>query len=397
MDLVLPPLDGVRVLDFGRYIAGPYCARLLGDVGAEVIRVEKVRGSEDRFVVPLAHGDAGAMFLQMNENKRGMTLDPTKPEATEIVRRLVASSDVVVANLPAAALAAIGLDYGSLTSIKSDIILTSVDAFGGGGPWSERPGFDGIGQVMSGAAYLSGERDVPSKSYMLWVDFGTASFAAFGTMAALMTRAATGKGQHVQGALLKTALTVANSTLMEQAILEPDRVATGNRGQIAGPADIFETSDGWIIVQVIGNGLFKRWLDLVGEDQWHDDERFSDDESRGNHRDILCDRMSAWSAQRSTAGALEALEKAGLPSAPVLSPRQALVNEHVAALGFLRPVDYPGVPRPAPVADTPVSLSAVADRKRTRAPLLGEHTDEILAEIGFGPAEIDAFRNMRVI
>lgn len=252
------PLEGVRVLDFGRYIAGPYCARLLGDLGADVIRVEKVQGSEDRFVVPLAHGDAGALFLQMNENKRGMTLDPTKPEAAEIVRRLVTSADVVVANLPARALTGMGLDYDSLASIKSDIILTSVDAFGGGGPWSERPGFDGIGQVMSGAAYLSGEPDTPSKSYVPWVDFGTASFAAFGTMAALMTKQATGQGQHVRGALLKTALTVANSALMEQAVLEPDRVATGNRGQVAGPADIFGTSDGWIIVQVIGNGLFRR-------------------------------------------------------------------------------------------------------------------------------------------
>ncbi len=142
-------LAGVRVLDFGRYIAGPYCAMLLGEFGADVIRIEKRGGGEDRSQAPLTPTQDGGLFLQMNRNKRGMTLDPMTPSGQEVVRRLVASADVVVANLPPQTLAAMRLDYDSLVAVKPDIILTMVTAYGRGGPYSERVGFDGVGQVMS--------------------------------------------------------------------------------------------------------------------------------------------------------------------------------------------------------------------------------------------------------
>src|SRR5579871_5732140 len=142
-------LQGVRVLDFGRYIAGPYCAALLSEYGADVIRIEKRGGGEDRFQAPLTEAGDGALFMQMNRNKRGMTLDPMTSGGQEIVRRLVATADVVVANLPPQTLAAMKLDYVSLASIRPDIILTTVSAYGRGGPYSERVGFDGVGQVMS--------------------------------------------------------------------------------------------------------------------------------------------------------------------------------------------------------------------------------------------------------
>src|SRR6201987_2802025 len=138
-------LEGVRVLDFGRYIAGPYCATLLAEFGAEVIRVEKCDGSEDRFVAPVGSGGEGALFLQINRNKKCITLDPMKGEGQEVMRRLVATADVVVANLPPQTLRAMKLDYDSLRAIKPDIILTTATAFGGPGPWADRVGFDGIG------------------------------------------------------------------------------------------------------------------------------------------------------------------------------------------------------------------------------------------------------------
>jgi crotonobetainyl-CoA:carnitine CoA-transferase CaiB-like acyl-CoA transferase len=149
-------LDGIRVLDFGRYIAGPYCATLLAEHGAQVIRVEKREGSEDRFQAPVADTGEGALFLQINRNKLGLTLDPMRPEGQEVVRRLVATADVVVANLPPQTLRAMQLDYDSLKAVKRDIILTTVTAYGRGGPYSDRVGFDGIGQVMSGAVYMTG-------------------------------------------------------------------------------------------------------------------------------------------------------------------------------------------------------------------------------------------------
>lgn len=307
-------LDGLRVLDFGPYIAGPFCAALLGDLGADVIRIEKVDGSEDRFIAPRAEADAGAMFLQVNRNKRGLTCNPLKPEGRELVRRLVATADVVVANLPDPALEAMGLDYASLTAIRPDIVLATVNAFGSGGSWSDRLGFDGVGQVMSGAAYLSGPPETPSKSWALWVDFTTASLAASATLAALLHRERTGEGQHVDGALLESALTVMNNAVVEQAITAPNRVASDNRGQTVGPADIFPTTDGWIIVQVIGQTLFRRWLALIDEPAWAEDERFVDDWARGEHRNLLAARAAAWCADLSTTDALDRLDAAGIPS-----------------------------------------------------------------------------------
>jgi len=168
-------LEGVRVLDFGRYIAGPFCAALLGDLGAEVIRIERLGGGEDRPFIPVGAGagGGGAMFLAMNRNKLGMTLDPAGPKGREIVRKLVATADVVVANLPPQVLRALALDLDSLRLVKPDIILTTVTGFGAGGPLSNKHGFDGIGQAMSGAAYLSGTPEQPIAIKLPWVDFGT--------------------------------------------------------------------------------------------------------------------------------------------------------------------------------------------------------------------------------
>src|SRR5499427_4381153 len=209
-------LTGVRVLDFGRYIAGPYCAALLADLGADVIRIERLDGGEDRWVAPVGDDGVGAMYVVMNRNKRGITLDPSAPEGRQIVQRLVATADVVVANLPPEVLRSLALDLESLRRVKPDIILTTVTAFGAGGPWSHRHGFDGIGQVMCGSAYLTGTPEQPMRASVAWVDCGTASLAAFGTLAALMNRQKTGRGQKVEGALLRTAVAFNNPTLVEQ-------------------------------------------------------------------------------------------------------------------------------------------------------------------------------------
>ena len=156
-------LEGTRVLDFGRYIAGPYCAGVLAQLGADVIRVERPDGGEDRYLAPVTDSGEGALFLQVNRNKRGLALDPTTPAGREIVNRLVARADVVVANLPPASFQAMGLDYEALKALKPDIILTAITAFGSEGPESERVGFDGIAQAMSGSMYLSGQRDDPDE------------------------------------------------------------------------------------------------------------------------------------------------------------------------------------------------------------------------------------------
>ena len=394
-------LDGIRVLDFGRYIAGPYCATLLADMGADVIRVERpVIGSEDRWVSPIAEGGEGALFMQVNRNKRCFTVNPKKPEGRDIVRKLVARADVVVANLPPQTLAEIGLDYPTLRATKDDIILTTVSAFGHGGPYSHRVGFDGIAQAMSGAMYLSGTPDEPCRLYYPWVDFTTAILTAFGTMAALFERQKTGRGQQVEGSLLASAINTANGTLIEQAVIQTDRVASKNRGQTAAPADCYRTKDGWVQVLTIGQPLFERWVRLMGPgetERWLEDPRFGDDISRGDHGELVSARMARWCAERTTDECLRALDEARLPAGPVYSPQQVLDDPHVQAMGFMKPIDYPGLPKPAPVADTPVRLSATPGGIRHRAPKLGEHTEEILRDLGYDAGEIARLRAARVV
>src|SRR5216684_3883669 len=328
-------LAGIRVLDFGRYIAGPYCAALLAEHGAEVIRIEKREGSEDRYVAPVGTGGEGALFLQMNRNKLSLTL------------------------------AAMHLDYDSLTAVKPDIILTTSSAFGPDGPYGDRVGFDGVGQVMSGAVYMTGEPDRPYRAQVPWVDFGTALHCAFGTMAALMARRETGKGQKVEGALLATALTFTNALLIEQA--------------------------------VIGQPLYRRWAALMGEPHWLEDARFKNDLSRGDHGQVISERMGRWCAGRTTAEALEILGEEKIPAAPVLKPQQTLDHPQVRAMGLFQLIDYPGLKRPAPIAKTPVWLSETSAGICRRAPLLGEHTEQILQQIGYDEAAIGELRRTGVV
>ncbi len=390
-------LDGIRVLDFGRYIAGPYVGALLADFGADVIRVERRGGSEDRFVLPLSSGPdgqpgEGALFLQMNRNKRSVTLDPMKPEGRAVLGRLVATADVVIANLPPQTMARMGLDYDSLRAIRHDIVLANLSSFGKDGPWAARPGFDTIGQAMCGSIYLSGEPGRPWRAPIAFVDFATALHAAFGVAMALMERQRSGRGQEIVGALLASAVALNGPTLVEQSATAPDRGPVGNRAFNSGPSDLFETQDGFIVTHVVGNPLFRRWADLLGEPEWLDDARFASDDGRGTHGEILSQRMAAWCAERTRDEALEALAAAQVPAGPVLKPAEALEHPQVRALGLLHPVSWPGVGRPAMVPQAPVWLSETPALPPGGQAGIGEHTEEVLAAIGYDGEEIEGLR-----
>ena len=390
-------LDGIRVLDFGRYIAGPFCGMLLGDMGAEVIRIDKLSGSEDRYLVPVAESGEGPLFLALNRNKKSLTLNPMKPQGREIVENLVKTADIVIANLPQPTLEAMGIDYDSLRAIKPDIILTTVTAYGNGGPYSERVGFDGVAQALAGATYMGGRPGDPMKSFVPFADFGTATMAAFGTLSALIERNKTGNGQLVEAALTRTVMAFNIALLAEEAIKSIDRPSYGNRGYSAGPSDIFKTTDGAVMVQVVGQPLFERWAKLMGEESWLQDPRFATDMDRGENGELLSARMQMWCKDKSTKEVLDALDEARIPCGPVLSAKQVLQDPHIKAMDFLQDMNFPGLKKPIPINTTPVKLSETPGTIRQRTAELGEHTDEILNSLGYTTDKISEMRNARVV
>lgn len=391
------PLAGIRVIDFGRFIAGPYCAMLLADMGADVIRIDRRQGSEDRYLAPVAKTGEGTGFLSLNRNKRSLTLEMGSHESAEIVRRLVRTADVVVANLPVGVLKKMGLEYEALRAIKPGIIFARISTFGPDGPYARRVGFDAVAQAMTGSMSLTGFPGAPIRSVVPFEDYGTALHTAFGVMVALYHRAQTGQGQLVDGSLLATGVAFMQNILAERQVLGIERKQMGNTSFYAAPGDCYRARDGWIMVSIVGNDMFARWARLVGREEFISDPRFCDDQRRADNHELITEALNAWLASRSCAKSIAELEAARIPAGPVLDPGQVLEDPQVQARHLLQSLDFPGTPGPVPLASTAVKLSSTPGSIRHRAPMLGEHTDEVLREIGYTEPEVRALRDAQVV
>jgi crotonobetainyl-CoA:carnitine CoA-transferase CaiB-like acyl-CoA transferase len=389
-------LRDVRVIDFGKFVAAPSATWLLANMGAQVIKVEPVGGAPDREPFRIADDLDGAGFLQLHSNKRSLCLDHANSAGRAVLERLVRSCDVVVCGAPAATLARQSLDYRSLSGLNPGLIYLNVSAYTSQGPRANEVGFDGIGQVMSGSTYMSGFGEQPTRSFTSWVDVSTGIYAAFAIACALIERARTGKGHHLETALMMSGYAAMSWLLVEQAATGRNRTRSGNRAQSSGPSDVFRTRDGWIVVQVVGDGMFAKVARLVGHAEWIDDQRFGTDNDRAENGAVLSEGVAAWCASLTTEEALRRLRDARVPGAHVNSLQEALEEPQVAALGLTQTVPHPG--RDALLLlKAPIMVDGALAPLRSRPPLVGEHTAVILGELGYSTAEVSALAEAGVV
>ncbi|MBF9033319.1 CoA transferase [Rhodobacterales bacterium HKCCE2091] len=388
------PLSGVRVIDMGRYIAGPYCAALLGDLGADVVRIESPDGASDRDVMQLGDAGFGAMHAQVNRGKRSLALDTSSNEGRGVLDRLLSTADVLVVNMAPAALKRARLDHESLSRINPGIVLAAPSAYGFEGDHQNLTGFDTTGQALSGAMYLTGFGDPPLRAAYSFVDIATATYAAYATLGALMSRTRDGRGREVRSSLLASALSVVNPVLIEEATGARHRTPTGNRSPIAGPSDLFRVTDGWIIVQVLGDAMFERWCRMVERPELADDPRFATDQLRGDNGEALSAIMSDWLAGRSRAEALELLTAARIPGSAQYSPAEALDAPEVRDGGMIAWHEKAGLRYPviAPAVRIGDDLS-----RPEPAPDLGAHSRQVLRDYGFSDDEIAALTEASLV
>lgn len=372
-------LAGLRVLDLSRFIAGPLCAQLLGDMGAEVIKVERPGGEDARSFPPMIGGES-LYVMAYNRNKLGATLDTRHPAAVGLLERLVAKSDVLVENYRPGTLAKIGLTPERLQELNPQLVVTSLSGFGQTGPMVERSLFDAIAQAMSGLMSRTGAPDDPPMLTGTFIaDYLTGIYGALGTMTALYARHAIGRGQTVDvGSLdaLFSCLGTAPSAYLELGI-EP--VRTGSRDPISGPANVFKTADGWIYVHAGTNPLFKRLCEAMGRENLLEGPWATID---GRMRDIesLELTVGSWLSEFSTEKAGELLEEVGIPFGPVLSVAEAanLDQLHAREMIVSTPHTTAGKVR---LPGLPIKLSASPGSVRFGAPNVGEHNDYVYGKI----------------
>ncbi|MCW5851802.1 MAG: CoA transferase [Anaerolineae bacterium] len=396
---VLPsPLDGIRILDLTRVLAGPYCTMLLGDLGADVVKIEAPgRGDDTRHWGPPFVGGESAYYLCVNRNKRSVTVNLKTEAGREIVRRLALQADVLAENFKVGSLAEWGLDYASLSVVNPRLVYLSITGYGQTGPWRDRPGYDLVIQAEGGVMAITGPEDGPPyKVGVAIADITTGMMAAQAVLAALFHRERTGQGQWIDLALYDTHLAWLANVASSHLVTGEPALRYGNAHQSLVPYEVFPTADGYLALGVGNDRQFSRLCDLVGHAEWATDPRFLTNPDRVAHRGDLIPLLQAALRQGSTATWLAALEQADIPAGKVNSVAEALSAPTVAAREMVVEVPHPtaGSVR---LVGSPLKFSAAPTTLRRHPPLLGEHTDAVLADMGYPPEYIESLRLAGVI
>ncbi len=409
-------LSHLKVLDLSRVLAGPWCTQMLADLGADVIKVERPGAGDDtrHWGPPFlkdaqgADTDQATYFTACNRNKRAITLDMAKPEGQALILKMAAQSDVLVENFKVGGLKQYGLDFESLKAVNPRLIYCSVTGFGQDGPYAERAGYDLMIQAMSGLMSITGHADGepgggPMRMGVALVDVLTGIYACSAILAAVEVRHRTGEGQHIDMALLDVGMAV----LANQAagFLNTGKVPQrqGNTHPSLAPYQTFDTKDGSMLLAVGNDGQFARFCEAAGHAEWAKDVRFASNTLRVRHREELVPMLQAVTRTRSTAQWITLLEDKAVPCGPINDMDQAFADAQVQARGLR--VDQ-AVSRSQPAAGAVASIATVASPMRLMKtppvlhrppPALGEHTDEVLAELGLDAAQVAGLRLRGVI
>lgn len=383
-----PPLSGIRVIELARVLAGPWAGQMLADMGADVIKVENPEGGDDTraWGPPFVEGADGenlsaAYYHSTNRNKRSIGVDFRSPEGQEIVRRLVATADVVIENFKVGGLKKYGLDYESLKAINPKLVYCSITGFGQNGPYAEFAGYDYIVQGMSGFMSITGEPDgQPMKAGVAIADIFTGIYAVTAIQSALIHAMKTGEGQMVDMALLDVMSAVLANQNMNYLISGKSPVRLGNAHPNISPYEVVPTADGHLILAVGNDGQFKRLCTILGIEQVADDERFTANKARVAHKAEVRRIVSTETAKWAKRDLLTACESNAVPAGPINSIAEMFDDPQVKARGLkIDLTDADG--NTIPGVRTPIVLSETPLRYERPSPRVGEHRDEILAEL----------------
>jgi crotonobetainyl-CoA:carnitine CoA-transferase CaiB-like acyl-CoA transferase len=391
-----PVLDGIRVLDLGRFIAAPYAGQLLADLGAEVVRVERPRPEPDRERGPYLDGQS-LYFVTLNRNKQSVAFEMFADDGRRLLDQLIAKADVLIQNYSPRTARDLGFSKERLLALNPRLIVLSITAYGSEGPDAERIGFDGLAQARSGAMACNGDTR-PFLNHLPYVDFSTALYGAFGVMSALYERERTGKGQFVEASLMETVSAfIGTYGMIAEAMLGGTPRQRQGNALIFALGDCLETKDGAFVVFNCIGSMFKRLCEMIGHPELLDEARFATDASRYTHREALIPYVTAWAKQHTVAEILATAEQYRLPVERVGTVDELAGDAHARARQMFPQVAQPGLGT-IPVARLGITLSAHAHADLRPAPAIGEHTEHVLANwLGCTPAEIQILRTTGVL
>ena len=386
-----PALSRLRILDLTRVRAGPTCVRQFADFGADVIKVE-TPGDED-----LGGARDGSDFQNLHRNKRSITLDLKAPAGRDLFRRLVATADVVVENYRPDVKDRLGIDYASLRAINPRIVLASISGFGQDGPYRERPGFDQIAQGLSGLMSVTGfPGQAPLRSGAAVADVTAGLLAALGIMTALLEREVSGEGQWVQSNLLQAGITLLDFQAARWTMDGRVPPQVGNDHPTSMPTSAYRTADGHINIAASGTVMWRRLCEAIGRPGLIDDARFARADDRAANRAALAAEIEAALAADTSAAWVDRLNAAGVPCGPILRMDEVFADPQVRHLGAAASVEHPRL-GPLSLLNQAVRMSRTPASLATATPERGEHTDEVLRELGLDDAAIGALRRDRVV